>query len=154
MEHGDQSNTPQGLRSFITFRLMRLQAQINAQSQFILRMHSDLGLTEWRVLSLIRDRGESTMALVVRDGKIDKAQVSRAVKSLVAKTYIRSRVDPSDQRQSILTVTETGEIVHETVMPMMAERRKHLTAGISQAEMETFTAIVDRLEIAAQRRSF
>ncbi|MEL6452876.1 MAG: MarR family transcriptional regulator [Pseudomonadota bacterium] len=142
------------LRTFLTFRLARLQAQINSQAQHILQAHSDVGQSEWRVMILIEDRGESTMAHVVRDGQMDKAQVSRAVKTLQKKGYVTARVDTADHRQSILSLTTEGRVLHNRVLPLMRARQKHLMAGLSADEIEVMFDLIERLETAAQRRDF
>ncbi len=154
MEHRTKLNAPQDLSDFVTFRLNRLQATLNSQAQHILKLCSDIGQSEWRVLILAVDRGESTMAKIVRDGRMDKAQVSRAVKSLIQKRYMLSRVDPDDQRQSILTPTETGQALHAEIMPRMKERQHNLLAGLSDDEIERFYAVLDQLEMSARARDF
>ena len=146
--------SPIKLRAFLTFRLTRLQAQINSQAQHILRAHSDIGQTEWRVIFMVADLGEGTMAQVVRDGKIDKAQVSRAVKSLIKSGYLESRVDPADHRQSILTLTGKGHKIYLRILPLMQERQRHLLADLGDEEVDMLFQVLDRLEAAAQRRDF
>ncbi len=145
---------PLNLRAFLTFRLARLQAQINSQAQHILRTHSDVGQTEWRVLLLVADTGQCTMATVVRDGQIDKAQVSRAVKALVRKAYIASEIDPDDHRQSLLSLTPEGQAVYDRVVPLMRARQRHMTDALTADEIATMFSVIDRLENASQRRDF
>jgi len=38
------------LEDFITFQLSRLQNALNSQASHILKIHSDLSLTEWRAI--------------------------------------------------------------------------------------------------------
>ncbi len=147
-------NSPLKLRADLTCRLSRLQAQINAQAQHILRTHSDIGQTEWRVLVLAENHGQCTMATIVRDGQIDKAQVSRAVKSLIKKGYLNSRVDPDDNRQGILSLTPVGQTLHATILPLMEARQHMLMADLSEEEIAKTYDVLDRLEEAAQRRDF
>lgn len=147
-------NAPLDLKAFITFRLNRLQASLNSQAQHILRTYCDIGQSEWRVLLLVVEHGESTMAQIVREGQMDKAQVSRAVKALVGKEYLASRTDPDDQRQSILTVTDSGGAVHKRVLPHMQARQRNLLAGLQDADIEQLYATLDRLEHAARARDF
>ena len=154
MSEEDALNAPLQLRSFVTFRLSRLQAQINAQAQHILRAHSDIGQSEWRVLVLVADRGTGTMAQIVRDGQMDKAQVSRAVSSLVDKGYLTSETNPDDLRQSILTTTPTGRTVHAHVLPRMQARQRALLAGFSDAQIVQLYTMLEQLESAAELREF
>lgn len=146
--------SPLKLRSFLTYRLNRLHTKINAQAQHILRMYSDLGQTEWRVLVLVEDHGESTMAEVVREGQIDKAQVSRGVKSLISKGYLETRPDPDDQRQSILRATPKGGEVVAHILPKMRARQQNMMAQMSEDEIALIYELFDRLEVAAEQRDF
>lgn len=145
-------NAPLDLRSFVTFRLTRLQAQLNAQAQHILKTHADVGQSEWRVMVLTEDRGTSTMAQVVRDGQMDKAQVSRAASSLVEKGYIEARNDPDDNRQTILSLSKAGRAAHAKILPHMQARQKALLADLSQEDITRLYAILDHLETASARR--
>ena len=145
---------PLDLRSFITYRLSRLQSLINSQAQHILRTYGDVGHSEWRVLILVEDRGTSTMAHVVRDGQIDKAQVSRAVKTLVEKGYLDSRTDPADHRQSLLSLTDAGRAVHDRIRPHMQARQRHLLRDLSEEDVTRLYQMLDHLEKAAERRDF
>lgn len=154
MNSQEPLKAPLDLRTFVTFRLSRLQSQINSQAQHILRTYSDIGQSEWRVLVLVADRGVSTMAHIVRDGQMDKAQVSRAVKSLVQKGYLVSKVDPEDQRQSLLNLTDAGMVVHDTILPKMRDRNQHILEHLSEQDIARIYDIIDRLEEGAQRRDF
>ena len=103
---------------------------------------------------LVADPGTSTMAQVVRDGQMDKAQVSRAVRSLVDKGYMTSQTNPDDLRQIILELTETGRALHTRVLPRMQARQRALLAGFSDAQIVQLYTMIDQLESAAELREF
>lgn len=145
---------PLNLRGFLTFRLARLQSQINSQAQHILRTHADVGQSEWRVLALVGEHDVCTMARIVREGQMDKAQVSRAVKSLTDKGYLSTRLDPFDHRQTILSLTASGSTLRDRIMPLMRARQRHLMSGLTQEEVETMFELIGRIETAAERRDF
>jgi DNA-binding MarR family transcriptional regulator len=74
----------------------------------------------------------------------DPSTVSRHVALLVEQGLVRRIADESDGRASRLVVTEAG---HTALDSLRAERESHLervTAGWSDAELATLTALLDR----------
>ncbi|MEM1048374.1 MAG: MarR family transcriptional regulator [Pseudomonadota bacterium] len=138
-----------GLTSFVTFRLARVQNRLNVQATATLSAHSDLSLTEWRMISLINASGETSAADLSRTAQMDKGQISRALKSLAAKGYIASRTSASDQRQSLLRLSAEGAAVHRRLVAIMRRRQERLTDTMSDAELATFYAALEKLEAAA-----
>ncbi|MEP4198050.1 MAG: MarR family winged helix-turn-helix transcriptional regulator [Aliishimia sp.] len=133
------------LKGFITFRLARLQSRLNVQAIRLLRTHSDLTLTEWRVLALVAVMDDCNLSDLVRETDLDKGQLSRGVTSLVNKKYLTSKVNKSDQRQNFLHLTDQGDALHATVLPIMRRRQSDLTKGISQEDLAAALRVVDHL---------
>ncbi len=138
------------LRNFVTYRLSRLQSRLNAQAIRVLRKHSDLSLTEWRVIALVADQKKHTLSDMVRDTELDKGQLSRAIASLVAKKYIASQVNRNDQRQNLLQLTSSGEDVHGKLLPIMRRRQQSLIAEIEENDLDTTLRVLDQLEKASE----
>ena len=67
------------LRQFITYRISRLQNSLNAQAGHVLSKLSDLTLTEWRILYILRSMSTATMSQIVQESRLDKAQSSRSI---------------------------------------------------------------------------
>lgn len=137
------------LKSFVTFRLARLQSRLNAQAMRLLKAHSDLSLTEWRVLGVIALLEQGTLSDIVRETELDKGQLSRGITSLVKKGYLRSKVNKSDQRQHNLHLTQSGQALHDTILPVMRNRQRHLTAEIDPVALDTMLRVLDQLEHAS-----
>ncbi len=138
------------LKSFVTYRLARLQSQLNAQAIRVLKRHSDLSLTEWRVLAVTAEQGVSTLSDLSRDTGMDKGQLSRAVTSLVRRSYLRSQMNKKDHRQYMLRFTEAGQALHARLLPIMRARQAHLTEKVSASDLETAMRVIDQLEEAAK----
>ena len=136
----------QELRSFVTYRIARVQNRLNAQAAGLLRMHSQLSLTEWRVISLSNLAGPATATALAREGQMDKGQISRAVKKLIESGYLRARIDQGDGRQTQLSLTDKGVAIHERLISIMRARQEHLVEDLSEAELETFFKVLESLE--------
>lgn len=143
-----------GLDSFVTFRLGQVQNRLNAQAAHVLRARSSLSLTEWRVISLINAAGRASAAELLRVSRMDKGQLSRTVKSLVAKGIVNGEVETGTRRQTVLSLSADGKRLHDRIVAVMLERQRHLTGGISDRELEAFYSVLDRLSAASERREF
>jgi len=142
------------LEDFITFQLSRLQNALNSQASHILKIHSDLSLTEWRAISLINSKQSTTLAQLSRMGSLDKGQLSRAIKRLIGNGYVGSAGDPDDQRRSILTLSPKGQAIHTLLLPIMRQRQRALTSELSEEELDVFRKSVRKIKTAAQNRDF
>ncbi|MCR8827518.1 MarR family winged helix-turn-helix transcriptional regulator [Pseudosulfitobacter koreensis] len=154
MKDDEQIISQFDLRQYLTYRLSKLQNALNAQAAQVLSAHSDITLTEWRVLFILRSMSTATMSMIVQESRLDKAQISRSIKALVEKGYIASVQDESDQRRQLLSATEAGRALKEKVLPIMMRRQQALTDGMPRAELETFFKVLDQLETVALRRDF
>ena len=137
------------LKSFITYRLSRLQSQLNAQAIRLLKENSNLSLTEWRIAAVTALTGTCTLSDMVRDTGLDKGQLSRAVAGLVKKGYLVSKVNELDQRQHLLQLTKAGTLLHAHLLPIMRARQEHLIAQIDPDDFARALNVLDQLEQAA-----
>jgi hypothetical protein len=89
----------------VTFRLARLAAISTRAGQHWTDRVFDLSLNEWWQLAVTHAHSQ------VREGDManllvmDKSQLSRLIKTLIAKKLIKSTPDPDDARATILSVT-------------------------------------------------
>ncbi len=142
------------LRQFITYRISRLQNSLNAQAGHVLSKLSDLTLTEWRILYILRSMSTATMSQIVQESRLDKAQISRSIKALVEKGYIASAQDDQDQRRQLLSATAKGRAIKDKILPIMIRRQEAMTEGLSDEDIKTFLRILDHLDETATRRDF
>jgi len=137
-------------RTFITFRLARLQNALNSQAAKLLKRHGNITLTEWRILIAISVSEMVQMADISRHSGFDKGMVSRAVKSLVRKGLVESVADAADARAQLLKVTAGGLAVKDEVLPQMMARTARMERDISPESMAHFNKVVRHLEAAAK----
>ena len=143
----DEQDAP--FRNLITYRLARVQARLNAQATQILRENGGLTLTQWRILVLLVEYNEATVAKLTRVTQFDKALISRNVHSMVRDGLILSKLHPDDHRQHVLSLTPDGRAKHDQAAPYMQERQAALATCIDADEKDAFLSILDRLEASA-----
>lgn len=75
----------------------------------------------------------------------DKSAILRLIDSLQQKKLVVRVVDSSDRRKNCLHVTELGKEVIQQYIDMEAQISKELTAGITEAEMDTFYKVTSTI---------
>jgi DNA-binding MarR family transcriptional regulator len=138
---------------FLTFRLARVQAKLNAQAGRVLKEQAGLTLTQWRLVSLIGGNGRTTAAHLSREAAIDKGLISRNIKQLSEAGLVRITVDPDDHRAQNLELTDRGVNVFQTTLPRMRARQDALRAHLNTEEEEVLLSALEKLERAADDRS-
>ena len=153
----DNSLSPQAgqlerpLEQRVSYRLARLQVELNAQATRILKRHGGLTLVQWRVLVMLNAFTETTVGQVARMTRFDKALISRTVKSLVRAGLVKARSDDLDQRQQLLSMTESGVRVFNAAAPHMYARQDALLDSMDATQREVLFDALDRLEDVADR---
>ncbi len=153
----DDSLSPQAgqlerpLELRLTYRLARLHVKLNAQATRVLKQHGGLTLVQWRVLVMLNAFTETTVGQVARMTRLDKALISRTVKSLVRAGLVKVRSDDSDQRRQLLSMTASGARVFGEAAPHMYARQNALLESMDATQREVMFDALDRLEDVADR---
>lgn len=139
-----------GLRTFITYRLSRIQSRLNAQAIRLLKLHGDVSLTEWRVLSITELLDTVTLSDLVRESELDKGQLSRSASALIRKGYLLSTANQKDQRSHLLSLTRAGRDCHARMLPIMRRRQENLVDALTPEEIAVFDRVLEKLDAASQ----
>lgn len=101
--------TPLDLAAFWPYQVVVLGDLISRQTHQLLKEHSELNLSQWRVLAAVGDTPGRSAAEVVTVTPMDKGIVSRAVTFLLHHGYLRRVPSPDDKRRAALFLTKKGE---------------------------------------------
>ncbi|MGP6086870.1 MarR family winged helix-turn-helix transcriptional regulator [Antarctobacter jejuensis] len=145
------SDEPQAkLGQFLTYRMSRLQAKLNAQASRILRDHAGITITQWRIIAVLGDGGSCTAAQLSRMTAMDKGLISRNVKTLNSEGFITISRDSSDNRALHLNLTDKGHKVFDHTFPRMSARQTALRSYLDEIDPELLLLAFDKLERAAE----
>ena len=114
------------LHQFLTYRLSRVQAKLNAQASAMLRTHAGLTLSQWRILALVGAAGQTRLSELARTGLLDKGLLSRNLKVLVGEGLVIAKQDDVDHRVQHLRLSKRGKALFERTLPRMRKRQRHL----------------------------
>lgn len=142
---------PKSLDDMLLYALWQLQAA--ARRPVVRLCEAEFGVTrrEWRMLATLAQSGELASSALAERTALDRAQTSRAVGSLVAKQLVARRPRPGNRREALLRLTERGEAVYAALLPRVAAINQELLSVLSEAEVATLDALVQRLRAQAER---
>ena len=124
----------------LPYRLLLLARTIDRQASRKLQADFNISLAEWRVLAFVGVSGPSTAATIGAQGRIDRAEISRAVATLEKKGLAVREPYASHRRKLIIKLTECGIELFEAV--------RHDRQSFFQSMLATFPPedgdVVDR----------
>lgn len=92
---------------------------------------------------LAEQPGLNPLALTKLNG-CDKALITRRVRTLEGRGWIKREPDPQDQRSVQLSVTEQGAQVKDLALTIFYEAETAAFAPLSDAERETLLALLNK----------
>ena len=135
------------LHQFLTYRMSRVQAKLNAQANAILERESGLTLSRWRILALVGASGQTRLSELSRIAALDKGLISRNLKVLVSEGIINSKQDDIDHRVQHLSLTPKGLALFEATLPKMHARQTKLREDLTPTELSAIYSVLDKLEL-------
>jgi DNA-binding MarR family transcriptional regulator len=140
--------TPTPLTDLVAFKLIHLADTISRAATLVYEKNFDLNNSELRAMIVLRDLQPLTTADISRLGHIDKAWVSRSMASLLERGLVRREAHPTDNRMSLIRLTEAGLQMTRAFAPVAHARQKRLLAGLSQREA---FRVIDALQKNAEQ---
>lgn len=142
----DSDRPPPALRRHFTYRLNVLSRLNDLMSQELYLKGCGLSLPETRCVAAIGSFPESlTVNDVSFETNLDKAQVSRSVKSLVERGLVSRRPCPIDGRAVLLSLSAAGQAVWQQVMQLIEQRNYDLMECLSEDERTLLLDMCDRM---------
>ena len=128
-----------GLLTFLTNKLGTGASQCY-------RKHFGIGVVEWRMLSMLAVESDITANRICQVVGLDKSAASRSLQTLEAAGHIRSQVDPRDARRYTISLTDSGQALHDRVIKVALERERRLLSDLSPQEVDTLIELLGRLQ--------
>jgi DNA-binding MarR family transcriptional regulator len=140
------------LENFLPYRLNRLASAVSRDFRAVYGRHFDLTVPEWRVLATLGQFGEMGAKAIGAHSYMHKTKVSRAVRALEKRRWLRRREAPQDRREEILSLTPLGEDAYAEIIPRAIAFEKALLAGLGPVA-KALLAALERLETHVGVRS-
>src|ERR1700741_3081777 len=98
----------------------RLSVASNAVSSWIAKSYRkrfNLKVTEWRLIAILAEADRMTPQALTRATRMDKINVSRAAKALVARGLLGASPNGDDGRSHFLSLTAQGRALYAKIAP-------------------------------------
>ena len=133
------------LEEFMPYRLARLSSTVSTTIARAYDKEFGLSIPEWRVIAVLGRFPGLSAVEVAEQTFLDKVAVSRAVTKLIKSGRIDRQFADADRRRSILNLSEKGREVHDRVAKLALKFEDDLLAGLDEADIHRFNAVMDRL---------
>ena len=107
--------------------------------------------TEWRVMLMLMSIGPCSARRICDVTKMDKGNVSRAVKRLLADGRLGEKPDPNDGRSAILRITPKGRLIYKKVKAFSDIREAALSKAFAAEERRVYCALSGKLQAVGEK---
>jgi len=141
-------DTVNGLHDQVGYWLGRLQAELHANFEHRLAGHG-VTVAQWGVLIALYKGESATVRGLAAFLHVDGGAVTRLIDRLESKGLVSRRIDRTDRRSVVLTLSAAGKALVPTLAHAAAEQEALMLDGLGTAEQRRFLAALARL-LAAQ----
>ena len=122
-----------------------LNNKLSAGASTCHRKHFGVGVVEWRILSMLAVESGITANRISQVIGLDKSAVSRAVQTLQNAGYVDGQTDDQDARKYTLSLTDSGQQIHDRVLQTALERERRLLGDFTPEEVDTLVSLLTRM---------
>lgn len=132
------------IQRYAPFLLNAVNGAWQRKTSAIYRSKFEIGILDWRVLSMLMIEPRITANRVCEAIRLDKAAVSRSLKSLHSKGYLAFEASPSDERKRNWWLTEAGRALHDEILAIALGCEAEMVDGVMPDDMEAFLRVMSR----------
>lgn len=140
------------LEDYPSTMLMRLANAIQQEVSATYARDHGLSVAEWRMLARLNAQGPMQLGDFCRETGMDKAYVSRLLRSLEPQGLIAVSTDPDHGRRLIVAVTAKGRALARRILPQARAAQEELLQVLDPAERVAFYGAIKKLQGALQHR--
>lgn len=133
------------LETFLPYRLNRISGLVSRHFRSVYGPHHDLTVPEWRVLATLGEFEEMSAKAIGAHSFMHKTKVSRAVRALEERRWLKRRENEIDRREEILSLTTAGRQAYNEIVPRAVEFESAVLAALG-VDASPLLKALDRLE--------
>lgn len=134
------------LDTFLPYQLTNIATLVSNDFAKVYKREFGLNIPQWRILANLAQYGQSTAKQLCTQADMDKSTVSRAVKALITKGFICSKVNEQDKRAAFLMLSDEGETLYKKITPEALAWEAQLLNTLSDDERQQMMSIFDKLK--------
>ncbi len=125
-------------------RLDRVSHLVNNLTENYLSLHN-LTFNQFKILEVLYHLGDLNIGTITKLISSTPGNTTVVVKNLLRDEFISSKKDPNDNRASILSISEKGSEVIETVFPAHAKNLENFMSSLDENELDTLYNLLDKI---------
>lgn len=137
------------LAVYLPYRLSILSNTVSGAIAALYETRHGLSVADWRILAILGMERSLTQKELCARTRMDKVQVSRAVRRLLDSGRVAREVDKADRRRAHLRLTGQGQAVYDEVAPATLAWERELLSRLTPAEVAILDTVVARLQQVA-----
>ena len=149
----DLSQDEFALHNFFPYLVRIYYRAVSGSVSRIYGAEFDLSVSEWRTMAVLGPHGVLSATEIVDRSSIDKVNVSRAIKGLQKRRYLKRDIDGEDKRKAVLRLTAEGRRTYMLLIPMVKALEEQLMEGISPEEITTLIRLMAKVQKNAEKAS-
>jgi DNA-binding MarR family transcriptional regulator len=110
----------------------------------------DIGLPEWRVLTILVRLGTVSTRELRNASGMDKGQMSRALLELEKRKLVRRSADVTHELRQVLVISKSGMELYERIMPDARRSQMALLDGLTMQERKVLDSALSKLKALAE----
>ncbi len=132
--------------SYIPAYLSYLSTKLASGASAIYRPKFGIGITDWRIIALLAAEPWIVASRICNSTGLDKAAVSRCVRTLKRMGLIDIAPDRDDQRKQLIALTGKGVALHDRIVELAVAREQALLEGLTARERKTLLRLLMHLQ--------
>ncbi|PUB12403.1 MarR family winged helix-turn-helix transcriptional regulator [Yoonia sediminilitoris] len=133
------------LADFVPYLLNQAAEQTSLDFSSIYRGRYNMRRTEWRALFHLGHFGAMTATDIARMSKMHKTKISRAIKELEEKRYVRREQVSNDRRSELLSLLPAGQRAFNDLYSIAERHNAQLLSQFSPGEKLILLDCLQRL---------
>ena len=134
------------LETFLPYRLNQAAEQVSQRFAAHYRARYRMTRPEWRALAALGAYGRMTATEIGANSSMHKTKVSRAVRALEEKRWLRRSEDTEDRRIEHLELTPAGKRIYSEMIALARDYEAQLSALLGAGSLKQLEAGLAAIE--------
>lgn len=133
------------LERYVPALLNFVSNKMSRSGSALYRREFGVGITEWRIMSLLAIESSIPAARICAVIGFDKGPVSRSLAILEGKGLVAGSADPANARRRPVQLTRAGRTLHDRIIVVALERERRLLSCLTEAQRATLIDVLNLL---------
>ena len=133
-----------GFKRSLPMSLLRAREAVMKKFMPSLKEHN-LSPQQWRVIRALKEEDGLDISELSERCHLLMPSLSRIIQNLESRALVQRQPVESDQRRSVIFLTDSGGQLYELVAPKSAERYDHITEKFGYGKLELLYDLLDEL---------